>query len=266
MTVSGAPPVGSAGLVPGSPPVAPARPSSPAWSGPAGQPSVATARPASAANPRTIAKRSRARRRCTMRMVFAARKQRFRTSSRRGRPIHARRPDPLCPDSFGPRWRCGAGNQTKVTSRRRRHMRKLRERIHNGQEGFTLIELLVVILIIGSWPPSRCRPSLVSVRRVRTHRRSPTLVTCFRTWSLASPWRDLRGLQRDSVGHREQRSARRVCRRVARDLRPRRPPTTSSSVRRSRATRSPTTRLAPPSPSRAPATRAAGWQVVAPTR
>ena len=28
-------------------------------------------------------------------------------------------------------------------------MRKLRERIHNGQEGFTLIELLVVILIIG---------------------------------------------------------------------------------------------------------------------
>jgi type IV pilus assembly protein PilA len=28
-------------------------------------------------------------------------------------------------------------------------LRKLRERIHNGQEGFTLIELLVVILIIG---------------------------------------------------------------------------------------------------------------------
>ena len=28
-------------------------------------------------------------------------------------------------------------------------MRKLRERIHNGQKGFTLIELLVVILIIG---------------------------------------------------------------------------------------------------------------------
>ena len=28
-------------------------------------------------------------------------------------------------------------------------MRKLRDRIHNGQEGFTLIELLVVILIIG---------------------------------------------------------------------------------------------------------------------
>jgi type IV pilus assembly protein PilA len=28
-------------------------------------------------------------------------------------------------------------------------VRKLRERIHNGQEGFTLIELLVVILIIG---------------------------------------------------------------------------------------------------------------------
>ena len=28
-------------------------------------------------------------------------------------------------------------------------LRKLRERIHNGEEGFTLIELLVVILIIG---------------------------------------------------------------------------------------------------------------------
>ena len=28
-------------------------------------------------------------------------------------------------------------------------LRKLRDRIHNGQEGFTLIELLVVILIIG---------------------------------------------------------------------------------------------------------------------
>jgi type IV pilus assembly protein PilA len=28
-------------------------------------------------------------------------------------------------------------------------LRKLRERIHSGQEGFTLIELLVVILIIG---------------------------------------------------------------------------------------------------------------------
>jgi type IV pilus assembly protein PilA len=28
-------------------------------------------------------------------------------------------------------------------------LRKLRQRIHNGQEGFTLIELLVVILIIG---------------------------------------------------------------------------------------------------------------------
>jgi type IV pilus assembly protein PilA len=28
-------------------------------------------------------------------------------------------------------------------------LRKLRERIHNGQRGFTLIELLVVILIIG---------------------------------------------------------------------------------------------------------------------
>jgi type IV pilus assembly protein PilA len=28
-------------------------------------------------------------------------------------------------------------------------LRKLRERIHTGQEGFTLIELLVVILIIG---------------------------------------------------------------------------------------------------------------------
>ena len=28
-------------------------------------------------------------------------------------------------------------------------LRKLRERIHNGQEGFALIELLVVILIIG---------------------------------------------------------------------------------------------------------------------
>jgi type IV pilus assembly protein PilA len=28
-------------------------------------------------------------------------------------------------------------------------LRKLRERIHNGQKGFTLIELLVVILIIG---------------------------------------------------------------------------------------------------------------------
>ena len=28
-------------------------------------------------------------------------------------------------------------------------LRKLRERIHNGQEGFTLIELLVVIVIIG---------------------------------------------------------------------------------------------------------------------
>ena len=28
-------------------------------------------------------------------------------------------------------------------------LRKLRERIHHGQEGFTLIELLVVILIIG---------------------------------------------------------------------------------------------------------------------
>ena len=28
-------------------------------------------------------------------------------------------------------------------------LRKLRKRIHNGQEGFTLIELLVVILIIG---------------------------------------------------------------------------------------------------------------------
>jgi len=28
-------------------------------------------------------------------------------------------------------------------------LRKLRERIHNGEKGFTLIELLVVILIIG---------------------------------------------------------------------------------------------------------------------
>src|SRR5829696_7725334 len=36
-----------------------------------------------------------------------------------------------------------------VPQRRRQMLRKLRERIHNGQEGFTLIELLVVILIIG---------------------------------------------------------------------------------------------------------------------
>jgi type IV pilus assembly protein PilA len=43
-----------------------------------------------------------------------------------------------------------APDQTQSHLKRRRHLlRKLRERIHNGQEGFTLIELLVVILIIG---------------------------------------------------------------------------------------------------------------------